>query len=213
MFCAECSARLPITDGTDNANPGTSQSLPILGHNSTQSQSQTTNQEPIVEMPPSPEIHAFVTSPELGNETPDSPQSHMYMPTSVQPYTEFLTTSQSYVEIHSPEEHCPEVLEPRESMENVPESNNPTVDLPRTPESEHGGGIQDIEDLYTDAQEIPTIELNDEEFFASVSKYIDEKKFQNSGEISNAIVVSAQSARIPARKLKSIKDLRTEHLV
>uniref|UniRef100_A0A7N0RGJ5 HhH-GPD domain-containing protein n=1 Tax=Kalanchoe fedtschenkoi TaxID=63787 RepID=A0A7N0RGJ5_KALFE len=101
-----------------------------------------------------------------------------------------------------------------ESLIKMIESVNPIVEMPDSPEPENENMVvDDIEDLYLNAPAIPTIVLNDEEFVASLSRYIDNKKLQLDAESSNALVVSARSATIPARKLKNIQDLRTEHLV
>ncbi|CAM8961366.1 unnamed protein product [Rhodiola kirilowii] len=123
------------------------------------------------------------TSPEPQIETPTSPEPHIETPTSPKPHIETPT---------SPEPH---------------------IEMPTSPKCEHEDELEDIEDLYKDEPEFPHIILNDEEFKANVNKYLGDRTLQMGAETSNALVLSAEAARIPARKLKDIKDLRTEHLV
>ncbi|KAG6466412.1 hypothetical protein ZIOFF_075793 [Zingiber officinale] len=72
-----------------------------------------------------------------------------------------------------------------------------------------------IEETYNeDPCEIPTINLNLEEFTQNLQHYVQENVELPEGEIEKAIVaLTSESASIPVPKLKNVKRLRTEHLV
>lgn len=92
----------------------------------------------------------------------------------------------------------------------------PIIEEPATPEQEWTEVLEsDIEDFFgEDPDEIPTIELNKEEFAVNVQKCMQEYKEHHEGDMSKALVaLDPQSASIPTPKLKNVSRLRTEHQV
>lgn len=92
--------------------------------------------------------------------------------------------------------------------------NEPIIEEPTTPEPEAAElAISDIEDqYYDDADEIPTIKLDMNEFTANLQKMQNSTDIQ--GDMSKALVaLNPQAASIPTPKLKNVSRLRTEHLV
>ncbi|RZB86024.1 DNA glycosylase/AP lyase ROS1-like isoform X2 [Glycine soja] len=92
----------------------------------------------------------------------------------------------------------------------------PIIEEPRTPEPECLQESQtDIEDaFYEDSSEIPTINLNIEEFTLNLQNYMQENMELQGGEMSKALVaLNPQAASIPMPKLKNVGRLRTEHCV
>ncbi|KAK9055687.1 hypothetical protein SSX86_026772 [Deinandra increscens subsp. villosa] len=90
----------------------------------------------------------------------------------------------------------------------------PIIEEPTTPEPEIVElSLSDIEDqYYDDADEIPTIKLDMNEFTANLQKMQDSMEIQ--GDMSKALVaLNPQAASIPTPKLKNVSRLRTEHLV
>ncbi|XP_076905881.1 uncharacterized protein LOC143561783 [Bidens hawaiensis] len=90
----------------------------------------------------------------------------------------------------------------------------PIIEEPTTPEPEIAElSLSDIEDqYYDDADEIPTIKLDMNEFTANLQKLQDSMEIQ--GDMSKALVaLNPQAASIPTPKLKNVSRLRTEHLV
>ncbi|XP_035844947.1 DNA glycosylase/AP lyase ROS1 isoform X2 [Helianthus annuus] len=97
---------------------------------------------------------------------------------------------------------------------NTQLSCEPIIEEPTTPEPETAElSLSDIEDqYYDDADEIPTIKLDMNEFTANLQKMHDSMEIQ--GDMSKALVaLNPQAASIPTPKLKNVSRLRTEHLV
>lgn len=97
-----------------------------------------------------------------------------------------------------------------------PKSQEPIIEEPATPEqdsteiSEH-----DIEDAFNeDLDEIPTIQLNMEQFTLNLHKVLQQNTELQESNMSNALVaLTAEAASIPVPKLKNVSQLRTEHQV
>lgn len=92
----------------------------------------------------------------------------------------------------------------------------PIIEEPTTPEPECLQVSQtDIEDaFYEDSSEIPTINLNIEEFTMNLQNYMQEKMELQEAEMSKALVaLNPEAASIPMPKLKNVSRLRTEHCV
>ncbi|KAI3758235.1 hypothetical protein L6452_05788 [Arctium lappa] len=88
----------------------------------------------------------------------------------------------------------------------------PIIEEPTTPEPESAElTLSDIEDqYYEDADEIPTIKLDMDEFTMNLQKMQDSME----GDMSKALVaLNPQAASIPTPKLKNVSRLRTEHQV
>ncbi|KAJ9545621.1 hypothetical protein OSB04_025328 [Centaurea solstitialis] len=88
----------------------------------------------------------------------------------------------------------------------------PIIEEPSTPEPETAElTLSDIEDeYYEDADEIPTIKLDMDEFTMNLQKMQDSME----GDMSKALVaLNPQAASIPTPKLKNVSRLRTEHQV
>ncbi|KAI3801100.1 hypothetical protein L1987_29202 [Smallanthus sonchifolius] len=97
---------------------------------------------------------------------------------------------------------------------NTQFSCEPIIEEPATPEPETAElSLSDIEDqYYDDADEIPTIKLDMNEFTANLQKMQNSMEIQ--GDMSKALVaLNPQAASIPTPKLKNVSRLRTEHLV
>ncbi|KAI7730166.1 hypothetical protein M8C21_001454 [Ambrosia artemisiifolia] len=97
---------------------------------------------------------------------------------------------------------------------NAQLSCEPIIEEPTSPEPEIAElSLSDIEDqYYDDADEIPTIKLDMNEFTANLQKMQDSMEIQ--GDMSKALVaLNPQAASIPTPKLKNVSRLRTEHLV
>ncbi|CAA7060914.1 unnamed protein product [Microthlaspi erraticum] len=116
--------------------------------------------------------------------------------------------------------HLPEPLQREQGSEVVKhseEANRPTcfepiIEEPASPEPEYAQvSMADIEHaFYEDPEEIPTIQLNLDEFTSNIKKIME----LQDGNISNALVaLTAEAASIPMPKLKNISQLRTEHRV
>ncbi|XP_045808298.1 DNA glycosylase/AP lyase ROS1-like [Trifolium pratense] len=92
----------------------------------------------------------------------------------------------------------------------------PIIEEPASPEPECPQvELSDIEDsFYDDKCEIPTIELNIEEFTLNLQNYMQRNMELQDGEMSKALVaLNTQAASIPVPKLKNVSRLRTEHCV
>ena len=93
----------------------------------------------------------------------------------------------------------------------------PIVEEPATPENECIEIAEsDIEDAFYECpNEIPSIDLNFEEFTLNLQNYIQENNMElQEGEVSKALVaITPQAASIPIPKLKNVNRLRTEHQV
>ncbi|XP_057490540.1 DNA glycosylase/AP lyase ROS1-like [Actinidia eriantha] len=103
-----------------------------------------------------------------------------------------------------------------EPIVEVPESPEPFVDMPATPEHEQPQVLErDIEDaIWEDPEEIPTIKLNIEEFTQNLQNYMQRNMKLQEGDMSKALVaLTPEVASIPTPKLKNVSQLRTEHQV
>lgn len=92
----------------------------------------------------------------------------------------------------------------------------PIIEEPVTPEPESKQTeVIDIEDLCCETfDEIPTIKLDLKEFTDNIQNYMHEHMDLQEHEMSKALVaLNAETASIPAPKLKNMSRLRTEHLV
>lgn len=120
--------------------------------------------------------------------------------------------------------HLPEPLQREQGSEVVKHSESanratccePIIEEPASPEPECAQvSMADIEDaFYEDPEEIPTIQLNMDEFTSNLKKIMEHNKELQDGNMSNALVAfTAEAASIPMPKLKNISQLRTEHQV
>uniref|UniRef100_A0A1J3J8T8 Protein ROS1 n=1 Tax=Noccaea caerulescens TaxID=107243 RepID=A0A1J3J8T8_NOCCA len=120
--------------------------------------------------------------------------------------------------------HLPEPLQREQGSEVVKHSESanratccePIIEEPASPEPECPQvSMADIEDaFYEDPEEIPTIQLNMDEFTSNLKKIMEDNKELQDGNMSNALVaLTAEAASIPMPKLKNISQLRTEHQV
>jgi len=103
-------------------------------------------------------------------------------------------------------------------LEMNSEINNcqPIIEEPTTPEPECSHVSEnDIEDFfYEESNEIPTINLDIEEFTLNLQNYMQENMELQEGEMSKALVaLNQEAAYIPTTKLKNVSRLRTEHSV
>ncbi|KAL3642660.1 hypothetical protein CASFOL_013475 [Castilleja foliolosa] len=98
-----------------------------------------------------------------------------------------------------------------------PLSPEPIVEMPSTPEQVYSEVSQcDIENAFNeDPDEIPTIQLNMEEFTHNLQKIMQQNsELQEGSNMSKALVaLTKEAASIPVPKLKNINRLRTEHQV
>ncbi|XP_073134408.1 transcriptional activator DEMETER [Henckelia pumila] len=97
-----------------------------------------------------------------------------------------------------------------------PTTPEPTVEAPATPEPSYNQVPEcDIENSFCeDPDEIPTIQLNMEEFTHNLQKIMRQNAEILEGETSKAIVaLTPEAALIPLPKLKNVSQLRTEHQV
>ncbi|XP_073052535.1 DNA glycosylase/AP lyase ROS1-like isoform X1 [Primulina eburnea] len=97
-----------------------------------------------------------------------------------------------------------------------PTTPEPTVEAPATPEPSYNQVPEcDIENSFCeDPDEIPTIQLNMEEFTHNLRKIMRQNAEILEGEASKAIVaLTPEAALIPLPKLKNVSQLRTEHQV
>lgn len=91
----------------------------------------------------------------------------------------------------------------------------PIIEEPTTPDQEDSESTEpDMEDFGEDPNEIPTINLNIEEFTENLQNYMHSNMELQEGDMSKALVaLNPYAASIPAPELKSVSRLRTEHLV
>ncbi|KAI3916621.1 hypothetical protein MKW98_026363 [Papaver atlanticum] len=93
----------------------------------------------------------------------------------------------------------------------------PIIEEPATPENDYAETLEsDIEDAFGECpNEIPSINLDIEEFTITLQNYMQENKMElQEGDLSNALVaITPRAASIPVPKLKNVNRLRTEHLV
>jgi len=98
-------------------------------------------------------------------------------------------------------------------------NHQPIIEEPPSPEPEPENaetkeGV--IEDFFCeDPDEIPTINLNIEEFTQNLKNYIEANNLEiEDADMSKALVaITPEAASIPTPKLKNISRLRTEHQV
>lgn len=93
----------------------------------------------------------------------------------------------------------------------------PIIEEPATPDEERAVALEsDIEDALKDGdEEIPTIRLNIQEFTENLQQYMQANNMElQEADMSKALVaLNPEAASIPARKLKNVSRLRTEHQV
>ncbi|KAL6507856.1 hypothetical protein OROGR_024051 [Orobanche gracilis] len=97
-----------------------------------------------------------------------------------------------------------------------PSSPEPIIEVPATPEQDYAQVLQcDIENAFDeDPDEIPTIQLNMEEFTHNLQKIMQQNTELQEGNVSKALVaLTSAAASIPVPKLKNVNRLRTEHQV
>lgn len=97
-----------------------------------------------------------------------------------------------------------------------PPSPEPIIEVPATPEPDYTQVPEcDIESAFTeDPDEIPTIQLNMEEFTNNLQKIMQQNTELQEGDMSKALVaLASEAASIPVPKLKNVSRLRTEHQV
>ncbi|KAK6140085.1 hypothetical protein DH2020_026083 [Rehmannia glutinosa] len=97
-----------------------------------------------------------------------------------------------------------------------PTTPEPIIEVPATPEPGYTQVPEcDIESAFDeDPDEIPTIQLNMEEFTHNLQKIIQQNTELQEGDMSKALVaLTSEAASIPVPKLKNVSRLRTEHQV
>ncbi|KZV14945.1 Repressor of protein 1 isoform 1 [Dorcoceras hygrometricum] len=97
-----------------------------------------------------------------------------------------------------------------------PATPEPIIEVPVTPEPGHVQVMEfDIENpFHEDLGEIPTIQLNMEEFNYNLQKIMQQNSELQEEDMSKALVaLSSQDASIPFPRLKNVSQLRTEHQV
>ncbi|XP_015689241.1 protein ROS1A-like isoform X2 [Oryza brachyantha] len=103
--------------------------------------------------------------------------------------------------------------------EHVCGDQQPIIEEPSTPEPEPENAETkeaEIEDFFgEDPDEIPTINLNVEEFAQNLKSYIRSNNIEiEDADMSMALVaITPQAASVPTSKLKNVNRLRTEHQV
>ncbi|MED6122721.1 hypothetical protein PIB30_042507 [Stylosanthes scabra] len=122
--------------------------------------------------------------------------------------------------IEEPNVYHPIIEEPNVYRPIIEEPNvcHPIIEEPKTPEPECSQvAIHDIEDAFwvdSDSCEIPTINLNIEEFTQNLQNYMQGNMELQEAEMSKALVaLTPEAANIPMPKLKNVGRLRTEHCV
>lgn len=127
------------------------------------------------------------------------------------PDAKILSDTRSRTEIISPPD-ANIVSDTRTRTNN----NEPIIEVPASPEPECDEIPEsDIEDAFCeDPDEIPTINLNIEDFAMNLQNYMQENKMEiHDGNMSKALVALNPEASIPTPKLKNVSRLRTEHQV
>ncbi|XP_042049964.1 DNA glycosylase/AP lyase ROS1-like isoform X2 [Salvia splendens] len=97
-----------------------------------------------------------------------------------------------------------------------PQTPEPIVEVPTTPEPDDMPDPEcDIESAFgEDPNDIPTIQLNMEEFTHNLQTIMQQNTELQEGEMSKALVaLTSEAASIPVPKLKNVSRLRTEHQV
>ncbi|KAH6806081.1 HhH-GPD base excision DNA repair family protein [Perilla frutescens var. frutescens] len=97
-----------------------------------------------------------------------------------------------------------------------PQTPEPIIEVPATPEPDYTQAPEcDIESAFSDdSDEIPTIQLNMEEFTHNLQTIMQQNMELQEGEMSKALVaLTSEAASIPVPKLKNMSRLRTEHHV
>ncbi|KAG6433949.1 hypothetical protein SASPL_105568 [Salvia splendens] len=115
-----------------------------------------------------------------------------------------------------------EEMDPRSRVSNYmpiieePQTPEPIIEVPTTPEPDYTQDPEcDIESAFgEDPDEIPTIQLNMEEFTHNLQTIMQQNSELQEGEMSKALVaLTSEAASIPVPKLKNVSRLRTEHHV
>nr|AVP26967.1 DEMETER-like DNA glycosylase [Salvia miltiorrhiza] len=97
-----------------------------------------------------------------------------------------------------------------------PQTPEPIIEVPATPEPDYMQDPEcDIESAFgEDPDEIPTIQLNMEEFTHNLQTIMQQNTELQEGDMSKALVaLTSEAASIPVPKLKNVSRLRTEHHV
>lgn len=97
-----------------------------------------------------------------------------------------------------------------------PPSPEPIIEVPATPEPDGTQVLEcDIENAFNeDPDEIPTIQLNMEEFTHNLQSFMHQNTELQEVDMSKALVaLTSAAASIPVPKLKNMSRLRTEHQV
>lgn len=103
-----------------------------------------------------------------------------------------------------------------EPIIEVPATPEPIIEVPTTPEPDQTQVPEcDIEDDdFEDPDDIPTIQLNMEEFAHNLQSVMQKQMELQEGDMSKALVaLTPEAASIPMPKLKNVSRLRTEHQV
>ncbi|KAL2487223.1 Protein ROS1 [Abeliophyllum distichum] len=102
-----------------------------------------------------------------------------------------------------------------EPIIEVPATPEPIIEVPATPEPDQTEVLEcDIEDNFEDPDDIPTIQLNMEEFTHNLQAIMQKQMELQEGDMSKALVaLTPEAASIPMPKLKNVSRLRTEHQV
>ncbi|EPS64413.1 hypothetical protein M569_10368, partial [Genlisea aurea] len=115
--------------------------------------------------------------------------------------------------------NCEPIIEepatPEPTIEE-PATPAPTIEVPVTPEPGHTKNRECETDsiLNEDIEEIPTIQLNMEDFSHNLQMIIQNNTDLQDGDMSKALVaLTSEEASIPVPKLKNVSRLRTEHQV
>lgn len=97
-----------------------------------------------------------------------------------------------------------------------PQTPELVLEVPSTPDPDYMEAAEyDIENAFgEDPDEIPTIQLNMEEFTHNLQTIMQQNTELQEGEVSRALVaLTSEAASIPVPKLKNVSRLRTEHQV
>ena len=158
---------------------------------------------------PSPQTEEVDPKSRVGNLQLTSPQTEEMDPKS----------RVGNLQLTSPQT---EEMDPRSRVSNSmpiieePQTPEPIIEVPTTPEPDYTQDPEcDIESAFgEDPDEIPTIQLNMEEFTHNLQTIMQQNSELQEGEMSKALVaLTSEAASIPVPKLKNVSRLRTEHHV
>ncbi|KAK6147135.1 hypothetical protein DH2020_018047 [Rehmannia glutinosa] len=150
---------------------------------------------------PAPEEKSIVSA--TGNRIPDeNPMRSMHT-------LQFPSPEANQMNVKSGASNSQPIIE-------EPTTPEPIIEVPATPEPGYTQVPEcDIESAFDeDPDEIPTIQLNMEEFTHNLQKIIQQNTELQEGDMSKALVaLTSEAASIPVPKLKNVSRLRTEHQV